>query len=586
MSSLSSKLKYAVNHIKVHWKTPPEGKAISYKEFCAYSVGGIGIFGVTVLLGYITTIQYGINIFNALNVTSNEIMILVVLMNVFTIVRAPLISWMTDNTRSKYGKFRPYLIWLPIPLFALTVAIGWIPNMLMGNHTAVFVTFTVLFLLLQFLIAVYQLAFNTLLQVISPNQSEKEMMMGLGSTVYSLGGSIVNFVFPMVANVVFSYTLITGDKVMGINLIGTYQWIVPAMLLALFALGYWTAFGTKERAIISKDYEQRVGIIKGFAATAKNKYFWLTAARNILGSLRTLFNFFAAWVCSYLIKNEFAQSIAVSIIAFAFTPAMVGAPFLIKKFGKKRLVILSNMLTAAAALPILLFLNTSSASPYMILVFIFIMTFMNAVQIVTDPALNTQVYDWQQLQSGDRMEGNISQFLAILTAAVAIGTGLVQPAIAGAYGADAAENSLLNPDVIFPILKWCTLITAASSALAAIPMFFWDMTEKRHNEVIEALKVRAAKKNGELTEETAADLETLILAGDGDAFKRYGEICKVRAARENGELTEETAAGLESQISAGDGDAFKRYAAEQEKQPSAPSAENGVTDASDGSADN
>ena len=28
--------------IKSHWKTPPEGKYIPYKEFAAYSFGGIG----------------------------------------------------------------------------------------------------------------------------------------------------------------------------------------------------------------------------------------------------------------------------------------------------------------------------------------------------------------------------------------------------------------------------------------------------------------------------------------------------------------------------------------------------------------
>jgi Na+/melibiose symporter-like transporter len=574
VSSLVSKLKHAVNHIKTYWSTPPEGKAVSYKEFCAYSVGGIGIFGVTVLLGYITTIQYGVNIVEALDITSRETMILVVLMNVFTILRAPLISWLTDNTKTKYGKFRPYLIWLPIPLFLLSIGIAWIPDLLSGSHSIAFITFTIFFLLLQFLIALYSLAFNTLLQVISPNQSEKEMMMGLGSTIYSLGGSIVNFVFPMVANVIFTQKIMGGEDLMGINTIGTYKWIVPIMLIALFALGYWTAFGTKERAIISKDYTQRVGIFKGFAATAKNKYFWLTAARSILGSLRTLFNFFAAWVCSYLIKTAFAQSFAVSIIAFAFTPAMIGAPFLIRKFGKKKLVIASNILTAVAALPILLFLNTASASPYLILVFIFVMTFMNAVQIVTDPALNTQVYDWQQFQSGDRMEGNISQFMAILTSAVAIGTGLVQPAIAGAFGADASKDALFKPEVIFPILMWCTLITAVSSALAAIPMFFWDMTEKRHNEVIEVLKVRAARDNGELPPETASELENKILAGDGNAFMRHTETLKVRAALANGEITDEIAAGLEEQILAGDTEAFKRYSAEYATQASEASPKN------------
>ena len=32
-----------VSDVKSHWKTPAEGKYISYGEFAAYSIGGIGV---------------------------------------------------------------------------------------------------------------------------------------------------------------------------------------------------------------------------------------------------------------------------------------------------------------------------------------------------------------------------------------------------------------------------------------------------------------------------------------------------------------------------------------------------------------
>lgn len=39
--------------IKNHWKTPPEGKYIPYKEFAAYSFGGIGVNTLNSLFGYV-----------------------------------------------------------------------------------------------------------------------------------------------------------------------------------------------------------------------------------------------------------------------------------------------------------------------------------------------------------------------------------------------------------------------------------------------------------------------------------------------------------------------------------------------------
>ncbi len=40
--------------VRSHWTTPEDGKYIPYKEFVAYSVGGIGVNTVNSLFGYVS----------------------------------------------------------------------------------------------------------------------------------------------------------------------------------------------------------------------------------------------------------------------------------------------------------------------------------------------------------------------------------------------------------------------------------------------------------------------------------------------------------------------------------------------------
>lgn len=51
--SAVSMVKGAVKDIKEHWKTPAESKCISYREFTAYSVGGIGVNTINSIFGYV-----------------------------------------------------------------------------------------------------------------------------------------------------------------------------------------------------------------------------------------------------------------------------------------------------------------------------------------------------------------------------------------------------------------------------------------------------------------------------------------------------------------------------------------------------
>ena len=52
-NGIIAKAKGFIGSIPKNWNTPPEGRYISYKEFAAYSFGGIGVNTINSLMSYI-----------------------------------------------------------------------------------------------------------------------------------------------------------------------------------------------------------------------------------------------------------------------------------------------------------------------------------------------------------------------------------------------------------------------------------------------------------------------------------------------------------------------------------------------------
>ena len=122
------KIRGAVTDITSHWKEPAQGKYIPYKEFAAYSVGGIGVNTINSLFGYVALNANCLLIGSAYGIKPTHLAWLNILMGIINLVKAPFISMLIDNTNSKYGKFRPYLLYTGVPTAILLCLMAFIPN--------------------------------------------------------------------------------------------------------------------------------------------------------------------------------------------------------------------------------------------------------------------------------------------------------------------------------------------------------------------------------------------------------------------------------------------------------------------------
>ena len=225
---------------------------LSIKEKIGYSLGDLAanlVFQTLMTyLAYFYTDIYGLS-----PTDSSIIMLIVGLIAAF--IFNPIIGVLADRTSTKWGKFRPWILWSAVPLGVVALFAFTTPNF--SYHAKViYAVVTYTFLLLLY--AANNLPYSALSGVITGDMGERNSL------------SSYRFVAVMFAQFfvqVFMLGIIksagNGDKAVGIEKVMTALAIIGTIMLLI------TFFTTKER-IVPKP-EQKSSIKEDLSDLVKNK---------------------------------------------------------------------------------------------------------------------------------------------------------------------------------------------------------------------------------------------------------------------------------------------------------------------------
>lgn len=115
-------------------------------------------------------------------------------------INDPLMGIIADRTNTKWGKFRPYLLWLCVPFAVAGVLVFTTPNFgITGKIIWAYTTF----ILIMMLYTAINIPYTSLLGVISPDSKERTQV------------SSVKFLFAFAAGIIISATLLPMAKSLG-----------------------------------------------------------------------------------------------------------------------------------------------------------------------------------------------------------------------------------------------------------------------------------------------------------------------------------------------------------------------------------
>ncbi len=493
---MKTKVKTLLGNLKKYWSVPPKGRYMTFKEIASLSFGGIGVKFIVYCINQMMIVVGNTLIGNTIGIDPSALYIIYILSVLSGFPLTALRAKMIDNTRSMKGKYRPYLISMGIPTVILGAAFIWMPyeRMTLFWKCAVVLAFNIGF---QFFFKFYNDAYDSLINVLSPNSIERSDVLSVRSVVENFSPSIANIFLPLVAK------MITGDNTL-YNL-KIYRVLFPPMLLAGFAISVLVYVNTEEKIVQAKTHVIGMKFTDAFRAIARNKYFWIISLAGWLGFLENSFNGILGWLYNYQHAATPAQySIIVAIAGNAsFWPNLV-APFFIRKYGKKKILICTNLLNIVFILTMLPIIRMTGSGSiiWLLLVFTFINQFITSLGHLLTPSVNADIRDYQQYVTGERIDGMFAA-VGLIGEVVTLVTGFVLPmlyersglnqsvAVSLGYDGSNVYDVLYDKSYFISISSVLIIASAVGAALNVIPFFFYDLSETKQKAMVRVLKIRA-----------------------------------------------------------------------------------------------
>ncbi len=534
---LADKAKNLISDVFTYWDKPAPGKYIPFKGIFGYSVGGIGAYmiitlGTACLLSANNTL---LTMTLGVKPTHMYIMyVICVLANIpLTGIRASII----DNTRNKAGKYRPYILTMAIPSAIICLAMVWIPygrfseipflqGEIFGETKAYVAKCAIIFvfnLLLHFFYYFFYDAYENLIHVLSPDSQERANVQSVKSVVYSFAPTVVNLFTPIIAKNIFQTN--TTD-------IRVYRLLYPILTVLGLLLCILVYKNTEEKIVQARTHVVQIKFIDALRAVAKNKYFWIISLAGWIGFLEASYANILSWLYNYGgACNGDEYALIVTVYGNASLWGMLLAPWAIKKWGKKMVLIVTNLFNVMfIALMLPCCQEISHATIWLVMGCLWLNALMGSFAHILNPAIQADIRDYQQYKTGERIDGMFSAVATIGTV-ITLATSSVLPIIYEKSGlteenalkitstpeilnrvlgdgktvgeilakqfAEGQDNysnatsALYDTNILLSLLQILIILAAVGAFMNVIPFFWYDFSEIKQKSVVSVLKVRA-----------------------------------------------------------------------------------------------
>jgi GPH family glycoside/pentoside/hexuronide:cation symporter len=333
-------------------------------------------------------------------------------------------GWLVDRTRSRFGKARPWLLWLAIPFGILTVMLFTVPNF---SLTGKIIYAGVIYFVLNDLYSFINIPYGTLNAMITQDQYQRSIL-----NLFRMIMAVLTTVFVSSATTGFIKMLGGGaDAWQRIYIIYAAVAVILFMITFLF---------TRERVKSWDETKQKSNVPFRIAAAAllKNRYLWLIIGAMALAFISQGLGGATIYFAQYVMGDVQLMAVLQLAAGLPVLLGMFGLAPLIKRFGKRRCTLVGALLMVIGCL--IMVINPRSLPVVLIGTVIKALGMSPVAGAGGAMVLDTIEYgDWR---TGVRSEGLISS-MASLATKVGIGFGAAMIGwilAAGKYIANAVEQ--------------------------------------------------------------------------------------------------------------------------------------------------
>ncbi|MDJ0790199.1 MAG: MFS transporter [Myxococcota bacterium] len=390
----------------------------------------------------------------------------------FDAVTDPLMGWLSDHTRSRWGRRRPYIA-LGSVMLALAFALLFSPPERLDPGTAT-VWFGACFLSFFLCHTIFGIPYNALGPELSLDYHERSSVFSWRES-FALLGTIVGAGIPglLAAQLDYRLAYIVFGVGCGIGL------IVTSMVTAV-RIRERPEFATRESN----------PIVPGVRRSLTNRPFRILLTSYAVGSVTaaipgTLLPFFI----QYVIQPENVVFWTTIGVMSHFVAALAAIPIFLwasRRFGKRPLWL------TAYGMSILSLLSAFYLGKGDILEGALVFAWAGVAfggQLLLTPSIQADVIDYDELHTGKRREAQYGALWSFLPKFVAIPGAAIPFSILASLGYQ--PNVEQSPEVIFALRSLLGLLPAAFAALAFVVAWRFPITEAIHRRIQEGIALHA-----------------------------------------------------------------------------------------------
>lgn len=402
----------------------------------------------------------------------------------------PVMGNVSDNTRSKWGRRRPWIA-LGAMLSGITFSAIWLfPSGL--SEMGYFFWFLITSLIFFVAFTIFSVPYMALGMEMSPDYNERTAVVAYRTVLSQVGAFAVSGI----------YWFITLDRFD--NMAQGMRYAGAMVGILIFITGLIPAFFAKEHQSVldrqEKTSGQKISLIKSFKETICEGPFLILCGITVLmliglmlvghlGYYVTVYHIFGGEKTSFLGRLMAIGGISSQVCCMLAVPLLARMS---RKIGKVSTLMIAMVLSIVGSA--LKWVCFTPANPWLSMIPGIVMSGGLAATWTLINSMIPDIVDLDELKTGERREGMYS---AVNSWVFKLGISfalIISGYVLAWSGFDVDLGTNQAPQAIFYMRVFFTVIPVTSITLALLLLFVYPLKEKRVREIQAELKVRREER--------------------------------------------------------------------------------------------
>ena len=418
---------------------------------------------------------------NIFGLRLDQVGVLLVVTRIWDAVSDPMMGVIADRTRTKWGKYRPYLLLMAVPFALSGIFLFTTPAV---SSTMKLVWAYVTYIMMMTVYTGINVPYGAMLGVMTDDSDTKTVLSSF-RMFFAYGGSFIAlFCWEPLCNALGGYGTPAGWQHAMI--------VIAGLCLVLFLLSFAM---TREKL----HTESTSSIASDFGSLVRNAPWWILIGAALCSNL---FNTVRGSTVAYFFNDVIGPDIHLNLGKWGFlfyaglflsigeVCNMLGVAMttpIAKALGKKTTYMLS--FAALIVLSIAFFFVPKTGYWWMIVLQVVISIFTGIISPLVW-SMYADVSDFAENRDGTASTGLIFSSASMAQKFGGAFGGYAVMALLGAFGYNTAAGAVQTAEAVKGLWILMSWVPAAVAALAIVIVFFYPLTKSRMEKIQEELAVK------------------------------------------------------------------------------------------------